>query len=74
MNTPKSVTGLFVNTVLACDVNGDGVANVLDVQILINEALGVQQALNDLSGDGVVNVLDVQLEINAALGKGCLAT
>jgi hypothetical protein len=73
MNTPKSVTGVFVNTILACDVNGDGVANVLDVQALINEALGVQKPLNDLSGSGAVNVLDIQIELNAALGNGCFA-
>jgi len=47
---------------------------VLDVQVLINQALGARQALDDLSGDGVVNVLDVQLEIDAALGKGCIAS
>jgi hypothetical protein len=74
MNMPHSVTGQFVNTAAACDLNRDGVVNVKDVQLMVNEALGVAQALNDVSGDGVVDVLDIQLEINAALGGACTAT
>ena len=56
-----------------CDSNGDGVTNVADVQLIINEALGIIPAVNDLNGDGVVNVVDVQIVINAALGLGCTA-
>ena len=56
-----------------CDVSQDGSTNVVDVQLEINEALGVAPAANDLNGDGVVNVVDVQLVINAALGLGCAA-
>ena len=58
-------------TVFTCDLNGDGLVNVADVQIIINEALGVIPAVHDLNHDGVVNVVDVQKEINAALGLGC---
>jgi hypothetical protein len=56
--------------VFNCDINGvpPGVA---DVQVVIDEALGLLPAVNDLNNDGVVNVLDVQKEINAALGLGC---
>jgi len=50
------------------------VVNVADVQIEINEALGVAPAANDLNGDGLVNAADVQMLINAALGLGCTAT
>jgi hypothetical protein len=56
-----------------CDLQQTGNVNVLDVQIIVNEALGVAPAVNDLSGDGVINVLDVQIETNAALGSGCVA-
>jgi sugar lactone lactonase YvrE len=56
---------------MVCDINGDGNINVVDVQLEINEALGVAPALNDMNGDGVVNVVDVQIVINAALGLGC---
>jgi hypothetical protein len=58
--------GLF-----SCDLNGDKAANVVDVQLIINEALGISPAVHDLNHDGVVNVGDVQKEINAALGLGC---
>jgi uncharacterized repeat protein (TIGR01451 family) len=54
-----------------CDISQDGSTNVVDVQLEINEALGVALAANDLNGDNVVNVVDVQIVINAALGLGC---
>lgn len=49
----------------------DGSTTVSDVQLGINQALGVSPAVNDLNHDGVVNVVDVQIAINAALGLGC---
>ncbi len=55
----------------ACDINSDGTANVSDVQLIINEALGVIPAVHDLNHDGSVNVSEVQKVINAALGLGC---
>ena len=54
-----------------CDINQDMNTNVSDVQLIINEGLGVTAPTNDLNGDGVVNVADVQIVINAALGLGC---
>ena len=56
-----------------CNVTGDNSTSVADVQLMINEALGVKKASNDLNGDGVVNVLDVQIVIAAALGRTCMA-
>jgi uncharacterized repeat protein (TIGR01451 family) len=60
----------LTSTMGPCDINGDGTVNVVDVQLIINEALGVTPAVNDLNGDSVVNVVDVQILINAALGLG----
>jgi hypothetical protein len=54
-----------------CDINGDSAITVADVQLVINEALGVAPPVHDLNGDGSVNVADVQIVINAALGLGC---
>jgi len=74
--TEGSVHGSTLLTVSAfskCDIDQDGVTNVADVQIIIDEALGAAPAVNDLNGDGVVNVADVQIVINAALGLGCSA-
>ena len=52
-------------------VTQHGAANVSDVQLIINEALGVIPPVHDLNHDGAVNVADVQKVINAALGLGC---
>jgi uncharacterized repeat protein (TIGR01451 family) len=54
----------------ACDLGSTG---VVDVQLMINQGLGVTPAVNDLNRNGVVNVVDVQIEINAALGLSCAA-
>jgi len=52
------------------DINGDGQVNAVDVQLVINAALGIDiGGMNaDINGDGQVNAVDVQLVINAALG------
>jgi hypothetical protein len=57
------------------DVTGDGQVTAVDVQIVINLALGRQAPDGvafqdaDLNGDGAVDAIDVQLVINAALGR-----
>lgn len=55
----------------ACDVNEDQAVNVLDVQLIVNQALGLSPPVSDVNGDGVVNVLDVQHVVDAALEKAC---
>ncbi len=56
----------------SCDVNDDGVVNVLDVQANVSAALGLGSCgIGDLNGDGVCNVIDVQRVVQAALGLGC---
>ncbi len=53
------------------DINDDGTCDAIDVQLVVNSALGlVVQHDCDVNGDGVVNALDVQLIINGALGIG----
>jgi hypothetical protein len=64
MSAPQPVTANFIS----CDVNNDKRVDVADVQQIINEALGAQQATNDLNGDGVVNVIDVAKLIDAVMG------
>jgi len=56
----------------ACDLNSDGAVNVVDVQLEINQALGVLPCTNgSLDGSGHCNVTDVQRVVNAALGGIC---
>jgi hypothetical protein len=57
--------------VASCDVNSDGFVNVVDVQLLVDQVLGIFPATGDINGDGSVNVADLQLVVNAALGGGC---
>ena len=56
-----------------CDLNGDGKVDTLDVQIAINQALGISACSTAaLMGSGQCNVVDVQRVINASLGGACM--
>ena len=51
------------------DINDDGSVNAIDVQLVINGALGIDTGVDgDINSDGNVNAVDIQLAINAALG------
>lgn len=67
-----STVGLS-STAMPCDVNQDGSVNVVDVQLIINEALGVTSCTST-SIAGSCDVTAVQRVINAALGQPCNAT
>jgi hypothetical protein len=73
MNVPQQAIANFVNTELACELNGNGLPSASDVQLVINQALGQAQPGNDLNGDGAVNVVDVAIELAAAMGLPCTA-
>jgi len=57
-----------------CDLNNDGVVNVADVQVAVNEALGLSSCSMNLDGTGSCDVADVQRVITAALGGACVVT
>jgi len=52
------------------DVNDDGTVDAVDVQTVVNAALGldVSPANADVQPDGAINAVDVQMVVNAALG------
>jgi hypothetical protein len=55
-----------------CDLNDDGVVNMLDVQLEINAAQGLRACgAGDLNGDGVCDATDVQRVVAASLGQPC---
>jgi hypothetical protein len=57
----------------ACDLNGDGATNVVDVQLAINQVLGVAPCTTaDLTGSGTCTIVDIQRVINASLGGACV--
>ena len=57
----------------ACDLNQDGVVNVVDVQLATNMDLGLLACPAALDG-GVCGSTLVQQIVNAALGEACTAT
>jgi hypothetical protein len=57
---------------LTCDLNGDGKIDSLDVQLAINQALGMSPCTSaDLQQTGTCSVVGVQRVINASLGGAC---
>ncbi|MBI4560276.1 MAG: S8 family serine peptidase [Candidatus Hydrogenedentes bacterium] len=51
------------------DLNGDGAVNAVDVQQIINAALGLPHAGQaDVNDDATVDAVDVQLVVNGSLG------
>lgn len=68
-----AVIGLIAPCAVAqthfCDVNNSGRVDAIDVQFVINAALGlIPGAAYDVDGSGRVDAIDVQLVISAALG------
>jgi hypothetical protein len=70
MDTDKTVTAVFV-TLGFEDVDGNGVVNAVDLQLVINKVLGLDIGPYDadVNADGEVNALDVQFTINAILAS-----
>jgi len=54
----------------ACDINGDGSVNAIDLQALANVILGISPSSSryDLNRDSRVDVLDLQILNNVILG------
>jgi len=56
----------------SCDVNGDGAANVVDLQLTVNAVLGTTACgYHDIDASGSCNVVDVNRIVSAALGSAC---
>jgi hypothetical protein len=55
---------------VTCDLNADSNVNVLDLQRMVNIALGISSYSNnyDLNHDGKIDILDVQILNNVVLG------
>jgi hypothetical protein len=59
----------------ACDLNGDGLIDLKDVQVALNQALGLAACSSaDLRHDGKCTILDVQLIVNSAVNGVCQAS
>ena len=56
----------------ACDLNGDGAVNILDVQLATNMTLGLAPCTANVYGADVCNIIVVQRVTNTALGASCV--
>lgn len=55
-----------------CDLNDSGAVDIVDVQMVINAAIGASACgAGDLDGNGSCNIIDVQRVIAGALGSTC---
>ncbi len=53
-----------------CDLNGDGIVDITDVNIVINAVLGkTVNGKADVNADGILDITDVNTIINKVLGK-----
>ena len=70
--TSGTTTGGSVTVYSACDLDLDGSATAPDVQLVVNQALGVTSCTADLNKDSRCDVIDVQRVVNAVLGGACV--
>ncbi len=57
---------------LVCDLNNDGVVNVLDVQLSFAQTLGLTACTKgDITGSGTCDVGDSLLVVKSAVGNSC---
>jgi hypothetical protein len=56
----------------ACDLNADGVVNVLDIQLATIMALGLTPCNANITAPGVCNIVVIQRVTNAVLTGACL--
>jgi glucose/arabinose dehydrogenase len=67
-------TATFQDITSPCDLNNDGSANISDVQLCVNQAIGITAcSTGDINRDTSCNVIDVQRAVNAALGGACVS-
>ena len=66
---PTAIQGSSLN---ACDLNGDGAVNMLDVQLATNMSLGVVPCTANIAGAGVCNTLVIQRVVSAAISGTCV--
>lgn len=67
-----SPTAVQAQALNACDLTGDGVVDILDVQLATNMALGLAPCTANVAGSGVCDIVVVERVKNAALSGTCL--
>jgi hypothetical protein len=68
-----SPTAIHAQALNACDLNGDGAVNILDVQLATNMVLSLAPCTANVIGAGVCNIVVIQRVVNAVVKGTCLA-
>lgn len=58
----------------SCDLDGNGVVDVADVQASINMSLAMSPCSANIAGANVCNVIVVQRVVNASMGGSCFTS
>jgi len=69
-----SPAAVWAQSANACDLNQDGVVDILDVQLVTNMALGLVPCTANIGGAAVCNSVVIQRVITAVLGGPCVTT
>jgi hypothetical protein len=67
-----SPAAIHAQALNACDLNGDGAVNILDVQLATNMVLSLAPCTANVIGAGVCNIVMIQRVVNAAVSGTCL--
>src|ERR1019366_3468926 len=67
-----SSTAIHAQALNACDLNGDGAVNILDVQLATNMVLWLAPCTANVIGAGVCNIVMIQRVVNAAVSGACV--
>ena len=65
-------TAIHAQALNACDLNGDGAVNILDVQLATNMVLSLAPCTANVIGAAVCNIVMIQRVVNAAVSGACL--
>ena len=67
----RGIANYYVNCGVPGDLNGDGIVDIADVNMVINMMIGrmAPTAAGDTNDDGQVDIADVNAVINLMLGK-----
>src|ERR1017187_6773598 len=67
-----SPTAIHAQALNACDLNGDGAVNILDVLLATNMVLSLAPCTANVIGAGVCNIVMIQRVIDAVVSGTCL--
>jgi hypothetical protein len=72
----SSIIGSDITTIvpLTCTFTGGARSTAADVQMMVNEALGIYPPAFDLNGDGSVNIVDIQAVVRDAVRDACIVS